>query len=222
MSKAIFISGYLHYLSDNIKPFLNKNTDIYVHTWQGNDNERWVNKLKRYQKYCNSITIMTEKPKFDRKRISYLYSTYAAIKMAKKLEDYSICIKFKPNLDTEEIEYSPDPSFHFRKAKLQSRPLLEEYTMEDCIYGTVHYKTLDERMFTVYPKVLKKIFHKPFETFYKQITDIDNQFSELMGDNYEGSLLWTQLFEKNNVPIIQDINLKLPNNRQWLLEEQKN
>ena len=37
-----------------------------------------------------------------------------------------------------------------------------------------------------------------------------------MDENYEGSLLWTELFEKNNVPIIQDINLKLPNNRQWL------
>jgi len=216
MSKAVFISGYLHNLSDNIIPFLNKNTDLFVHTWQGNDNDRWIKKLERYKKYCGDFTLMTEKPKFERKRISYLYSTYAAIKMAKDIDKYNICIKFKPNLDAEEIEYSPDPFFHFKKAKLQSRPLLNDYKMDDCIYGTVHYKSIDERMFTAYPKTLKKIFHKPFNKFFEEITNIDKKLSEMMGENYEGSLLWTELFEKNNIPIIQDINLKLPNNRQWL------
>lgn len=216
MSKAIFISGYLHNLSDNIIPFLNKNTDLYVHTWQGNDNERWIKKLERYKKYCGNFSLMTEKPKFDRKRISYLYSTYAAVKLAKNLDQYNYCIKFKPNLDAEEIQYAPDPSFDFRKAKLQSRPLLIDYTFEDCIYGTIHYKALDERMFTAYPKSLKKLFHRPFKKFYKEIIELDDKLSFLMGRDYEGSLLWTHLFEENGVPIIQDLNLKLPNNKQWL------
>ena len=216
MSKAIFISGYLHNLSDNIIPFLNKNTDLYVHTWQGNDNERWIKKLERYKKYCGNFSLMTEKPKFDRKRISYLYSTYAAIKLAKNLDQYYYCIKFKPNLDAEEIQYAPDPSFHFRKAKLQSSPLLSDYTFEDCIYGTIHYKSIDERMFTAYPKSLKKLFHRPFKKFYKEITELDDKLSFMMGRDYEGSLLWTYLFEENGVPIIQDLNLKLPNNRQWV------
>lgn len=215
MNKAIFISGYLYHLSDNIIPLLDKETDVFVHTWQGSENERWINKLKRYQKYCSNITIMSEKPKFKRKRISYLYSTYAAINMAKDIDKYKICIKFKPNLEAKKIQYKPDPSFDFTKAKLQSRPLLDEFKKNDCIYGTVHYKSIDERMFTTYPKPLKKVFQKSFEDFFTEITNIDEKFTNLMGENYEGSLLWTEMFEKNNIPIIQDLNLKLPNNIQW-------
>jgi len=215
MNKAIFISGYLHGLSDNILPFLDKDTDIYVHTWQDRGNQRWIDKLKRYEKYCGNITIMSEKPKFKNKLLSYAYSTYASVKMATKIEDYDICIKFKPDLDTDTIEYNQDISFSFLKAKLQSRPLLEDYKKEDCVYGTVHYKTIDERMFTSFPKPLKKVFHKTFKYFLKEIEDINNKFNFMLGENYEGSIFWTELFETNGVPIIQDLNLKLPNNKQW-------
>lgn len=215
MIKAIFISGYLHGLNDNILPFLSIDTDVYVHTWQGNNNERWIKKLNRYKKFCGNITVMTEKPKFDRKRISYLYSTYAAIKLCKHIDKYDYCIKFKPNLDTDIIEYSPDTVEYFKKAKLQSRPLLDDFSFNDCVYGTIHYKTFDERMFTTYPKALKKVFCKPFKKFHREIIKIDEQFSFMMGEDYEGSLLWTRLLEQNQVPIIQDMNLRLPNNIQW-------
>ena len=89
MRKAVFISGYLHYLSDNIKPFLNKNTDIFVHTWQDNDNKRWINKLKRYQKYCGNMSILIEKPKFERKRISYQLSFLYLINLLRSADTSS-------------------------------------------------------------------------------------------------------------------------------------
>ena len=50
---AIIISGYLNDLSDNIIPFI-KGNDLYVHTWDNNDNSRWIKKLQRYKKYTNN------------------------------------------------------------------------------------------------------------------------------------------------------------------------
>ena len=215
MKKAIFISGYLNGLSDNIIPFLNADTDVFVHTWIGNDNKRWVNKLNRYKKFCKDIKIVEEEVKFERKRISYLYSTYSAVNLCTDIESYEMCIKFKPNLDILNIDYNIDTNFCFTKAKLQSRPLLDSYTIEDCAFGTIHYKSIDERFFVTYPKALKKVFKKAIKTLYKEITDTHNLLSSMLGSNYEGSLLWTKLFEQNEVPLIQDINLTLPNNIQW-------
>ncbi len=40
--KAVIISGYIKNISDNIIPFLDKNTDIYIHTW--NIESRWIKK----------------------------------------------------------------------------------------------------------------------------------------------------------------------------------
>lgn len=215
MKKAIFISGHLNGLSNNIIPLLDSNTDIFVHTWEEQGHNRWITKLNRYSKACNSINIVTEKPKIDRKRISYLYSTYSSFSLCKQLNTYDICIKFKPNLDTDNIKYITNTQTSFSKAKLQSRPLLEGFTKEDCVYGTVHYKSIDERFFTIYPKGINKVFNKDKKTFYEEITKTDELLSSLLGTDYEGSLLWTKLFEQNQVPIIQDINLTLPNNKQW-------
>ncbi len=93
MKKAIFISGHLNGLSDNIIPLLDSNTDIFVHTWEEQGHNRWITKLNRYSKACNSINIVTEKPKIDRKRISYLYSTYSSFSLCKQLNTYDICIR---------------------------------------------------------------------------------------------------------------------------------
>ena len=63
--KCIIISGLLHKLSDNIIPFLDKETDVYVHTWDMEKNSRWLVKLNRYKKYCNQIKVIFDKPFLD-------------------------------------------------------------------------------------------------------------------------------------------------------------
>ena len=68
---AIIISGYLNDLSDNIIPFI-KGNDLYVHTWDNNDNSRWIKKLQRYKKYTNNFSITTESPKYDKKFQEYM------------------------------------------------------------------------------------------------------------------------------------------------------
>ena len=159
MHKAVIISGMLLHLSDNILPFLDKNTDVYCHTWNRDWNGRWLIKLNRYKKYCRNLYTVIEKSIFEEKRLSYFYSTYRAVNMIKDIDSYSIIIKFKPNVDGE-IRYVGDLDYYYLKAYLQSRPLLNDKSKEECLYGTVHYKTLDERIFSGYPLAFKKMFQR--------------------------------------------------------------
>ena len=101
--KAIIISGFLFDLSDNINPFLDKDTDLYIHTWNSSENLRWINKARRLKKYVNNFEIHIEDKKFDNKLFYYIYSTYKVVNNIKDLDQYEYIIKFKPNLDAIRI-----------------------------------------------------------------------------------------------------------------------
>jgi hypothetical protein len=51
--------------------------------------------------------------------------------------------------------------------------------------------------------------------FMKEAISLDKKLQWWVAKEYEGSLLWKELFDYYNIEIIQDINLKLPNNKQW-------
>lgn len=210
MRKAIIISGYLNHLSDNILPFLDKDTEVYCHTWSDNDNSRWASKLGRYNRNCKKVNVLIEQPKFDIKRHSYFYSTYKVVNMIKDIDSYDRIIKFKPNVEGQ-IKYKGDIDHYFLKAYLQSRPLLNELTREDCIYGTVHYRTLDERMFSGYPLAFKKMFHILEEDFVSEMLQVDKFVKVKYGEDCEGSLFWEEWANRKQVPLIQDLDLKIPN-----------
>lgn len=212
--KALVISGFLFDLSDNIKPFLDKNTDVYVHTWQTLLNEKWTVKLRRYKKYCNSLTVESTPLKFDDRLFSYFYSTYRAINLIEDLFKYDHIIKFKPNLDAPRINYKLKPEECFYKAKIQSRPLLNGVKKEECFYGAVYYKTLDERLFTGYSYGFEKVFKIPYDEFYKKMVDINSKLIEKY-ENYEGSIFWTEFIESSGIKLIQDLYLKIPNNKNF-------
>jgi hypothetical protein len=108
----------------------------------------------------------------------------------------------------------------FRKAYLQNQPLLNEITKEECVYGYMHYKAIDERVFTCHPYVIDKMFQDDGtnsyqEGFMKEAIKLDKKLQWWVAKEYEGSLLWTELFDYYNIKLIQDINLKLPNNIKW-------
>lgn len=209
--KALFISGYLDGLSDNIVPFLDKNTDVYCHTWNEKWNTRWIVKLNRYKKYCNSIKVVVEEPLFDKKLFSYFYSTWKAISIIEDITKYDKVVKFKPNLDGE-VLYDPDIEYSFTKAKLQSRPYLENVDIDECIFGTIHYKTLDERILTGKPNAFTRAFNIPEKTFIKQMKHLNNSLIlQLKTENYEGSIFWTKWFETKDIFPILHINLNIPN-----------
>lgn len=213
MTKAIIISGLLINLSDNLIKFLDKDTDIYCHTWDTTENRRWIPKLNRYKKYCRELKIVVEEPKFDKKLYSYFYSTYRATNMVSKIEQYNSIIKFKPNLEGAQIDYIGNLEYYFHKAYIQSYPLLKDVKKEDCIYGPIYYKTMDERMFSGYPLAFKKAFHILEEEFYSSMTKLDYTLIRKYGENYEGSLFWKKWFKSRGIKLILDLDLKLPNNK---------
>ena len=213
MSKAIIISGYLNNLSDNIIPFLDVETDLYVHTWKDNDNLRWVAKLERYKKYCNQFNLIVEEPKYNNKLHSYFYSTWRAFNSIKNPETYSQIIKFKPNLDSDRIKCKFNLSDYFNKAALQSRPLLENVKKEECFFGSIYYKTMDERMFSGFPQSFMNFFSLKVHAFEKKMLYLDKVLEDKYGIDYEGSLFWMHWAENTNVPLVQDLDLIIPNNK---------
>lgn len=211
--KAIIISGYLYNLSDNINSLINRDTDVYVHTWDIADNIRWVQKLKRYKKFCNKLVITLEKPTFSKKLYSYLYSTWKAVNLIENIDQYETIVKFKPNLDCDNIQYEGELGKYFSKAAIQSRPLLSRDTKENCFYGSIYYQTMDERMFSGYPLAFKKVFHTLYKDFYKEMVSLDESLIKLYGEDYEGSIFWKEYIESKGVKLIQDLDLKLTNNK---------
>lgn len=207
---CIIISGYLTDLSDNIIPFI-ENNDVFVHTWSDRDNKRWINKLNRYRNYTNNLTINVEEPKYRTKLYSYFYSTYRVVNLIPNIDKYDKVIKFKPNLIGDRIKYKGDLSRYFHKANIATRPLLINYSPEDCIYGTVYYKNIDERLFSGYPLVYKKLFH--ILDYEVKMKNLHQELILKYGKQYEGSIFWTEWCNLNNVPIIVDTDLKITNNK---------
>ena len=118
---AIIISGLLTNLNDSVIPII-KDNDVYVHTWNTLENERWIQKLNRYKKYCNNLFVEVEDIKFQTKLYSYFYSTYKAVNLIKDIDRYNIVIKLKPDQDTNHIPFTGNLPDYFSKAKLTSRP----------------------------------------------------------------------------------------------------
>lgn len=208
--KAVIISGFLYNLSDNIKPFLDKDTDVYVHTWDDGDNMRWVGKLNRYKKYCNELKVVVEKPKHLEKLHSYFYSTWKAFNLLDGT--YEIVIKFKPNIDALSIPFRGNMNSYYKKAKIQCRPILSDTTIDDCIFGKTYYKTLDERIFSGTQLAFQKIFTILEEDLVSNMIQLDNELKEKYIPNYEGSIFWTEWFERKGIKIIEDTDLKISNN----------
>lgn len=210
MAKAVIISGLLVELSDNIIPLI-KDSDVYVHTYHTEENQRWINKLNRYKKYCSNLYVAVDRLRYESKLFSHFYSTWKAFNLISDTTQYDLIVKLKPNLDTDNIQYVGNIEKYFYKAKISNRPLLNNYTYKDCLYGSIYYKTLDERFFSGHPLVFVKIFRIFIEDLEQQMVSIDKDLTLKYGD-YEGSIFWKKWLDLLDVPIIQDTDLTIPNN----------
>lgn len=209
---AVVISGKLKGLSDNFPKFvesLKEPVDCFVHTWDTDENRRWLTKLNRYSDILN-IEFLTE-PLMHDKKFAILHSTYQAISLIPDLYKYKTIVKFKPDLDTDNIIYDKDVAKYFQEATLHTYPLLKGKEKEDFIYGRVLYKTLDERMFTAFPKAIDNLFNRPYTDYITDLHLLDSFLTKKHGLYYEGSILWTNYIKERGLGLIQDLTLKLPN-----------
>lgn len=211
MVKAVIVSGFLFDLQSNIKSVLDKDTDLFVHTWDTPENQRWIKKLERYKKYCRNFEIKIEEPQYETKLYSYFYSTYRAFHMMWDFwKHYDLVIKWKPNLDCLALRYPANIRKYYMKARIQSRPLLSNYSIEDCIFGVSYYRTLDERVFCGKPQAFANAFDIKFKKFEEQMKRLNTFLIDVHGHDYEGSIFWTNWFEEKEIAIIQDLDLRIP------------
>lgn len=213
MAKAIIISGLLTNFSDNFIKFvedIDEEVHTYVHSWNTEENLRWVHKLMRHQ-FETKIVINLEVPMYEEKKYLILHSTYQAANLIHTPSDYSTIIKFKPDLETDRIEYNKNIEQYFYEAAIHAHPLLNGRKKEDFIYGRYLYKTLDERMFTIYPEGIEKLFKRSYIDYFDDIYAIDSYLEKKYSKDYEGSILWTNYIKERGLGIIQDLTLKLPN-----------
>lgn len=208
---AIVVSGYLHGLSDNIVPFLDKDTDVFVHTWNDRDNGRWITKFNRYKGKVRNLIVKVENPVSNKALDSLLYSTYQAFNLIENPEQYETILKFKPDLDTDIIPYSRRVSKYYNEAKIQSRPLLNDVKYKECVFGRILYKTLDERMFTASPYAWRMMFDKEYGTFTRDCNGVKQVLQDKHGIDYEGSVFWYKYMKECGLTVIQDLTLKLTN-----------
>jgi len=176
---AVIVSGKLKGLSDNFPKFiesLHEPVQCFVHTWDTEENSRWLNKLNRYGDIVD-LEYVTEPP-IDNKKFAILHSTYQAVSLIPDLNKYSTIIKFKPDLDTDTIIYDKNITKYFQEATLHTYPLLKGKTKEDFIYGRVLYKTLDERMFSTFPKAIETLFKRSYGDYITDLQMIDNFFNK--------------------------------------------
>ena len=212
MVKAVIVSGNLFDLQSNIKSVLDKQTDLFVHTWDTPENLRWIKKLERYKKYCRNFEVKVEQPQYETKLYSYFYSTYQAFHMMWSFwQHYDLVIKWKPNLDIPSLKYPANIEKYYEKARIQSRPLLSDYSIYDCIFGVSYFTTLDERVFCGKPRAFAKAFDMKVKEFEKKMKRLNTFLIELYGEGYEGSIFWTDWFKQSLVPVIQDTDLTIPN-----------
>ncbi len=208
MSKvALVLSGHIENLQDNVVEFIKEhNCDVYIHTWQTPENNRWLKKLRGIE-YIYEIQPLSNLEK----KFSILHSTFKAVNLIKDVLSYDLIVKGKPNLEIKHIPFSLDVREYFIEAYKHSYPLLKGYTHTNCIYGRILHETLDERFFSAHPLVFTKLFHILYNRYIERLHSLDKRLVKKYGEDYEGSILWTEYIKSNNIKLIQDLTLKIPN-----------
>tara|TARA_R110000782_G_scaffold72196_2_gene144633 strand:- start:364 stop:996 length:633 start_codon:yes stop_codon:yes gene_type:complete len=204
---ALVLSGHIENLQDNVIEFIKEySCDVYIHTWDTPENNRWLKKLRRIE-----YTLDMQPLSILEKKFSILHSTFKAVDLIKDLFSYDLIIKGKPNLEIEQIPFSLEVKEYYTEAYKHSYPLLKGYTHTDCIYGRILHETLDERFFSAHPLVFTKLFRILYNKYIERLHSLDRLLVKKYGKDYEGSILWTEYIKSNNIKLIQDLTLKIPN-----------
>ena len=59
--------------------------------------------------------------------------------------------------------------------------------------------------------VFTKLFRILYNKYIERLHSLDRVLVKKYGKDYEGSILWTEYIKSNNIKLIQDLTLKIPN-----------
>lgn len=203
--------------------------DFAIHTWDIPFNNTYIESLDSYKEKFN-IILATEPyeneflPVLDElvgEDVPYVWKPYllfysfwkACQLISPKIDSYDIVIKYKTDIQSDGLPFGvkEDIPLHFKTISHVSFPLLFNYSFEDCIYGIRIYDGIEERCFTTFPKVIKKLFLKKdlsklMEEIQTTKRDLYSQYikpytrQDLMV--IQGPALWGEFMRKNDIPII--------------------
>lgn len=225
-------SGLLEGIQDWVSEDTLPNSDLYLHTWKIKGNFEKFKEVKQKYKNFRSITITGEKysekflsllPSFSHglmnlsdsfyqnqalKKFAGLYSFYKAVQSVPTIEKYDVVLKthfhllnFNWNvpqaLDNNHLPYAVNAR--------QCYPLLENYKAFECVYARTTYKSYNQRIFYTSPQVIKKIFSKDENLFATTVGICFDALYRRTGTlGFEGDLLWQELFNLHDIPILAD------------------
>ena len=85
---ALVLSGHIENLQDNVIEFIKEySCDVYIHTWDTPENNRWLKKLRRIE-----YTLDMQPLSILEKKFSILHSTFKAVDLIKDLFSYDLII----------------------------------------------------------------------------------------------------------------------------------
>jgi len=225
-------SGLLEDIQEWVSDKTLPNSDLYLHTWKIKGNFEKLNEVE--QKYSNftKIKITTEKysdkfvsllPTFSNglinlsdgffqnqafKKFAGIYSFYKAVQSIPSIDEYNVILKahfhlldfnwsVPVDLNEEHLPYAINAR--------QCYPLLESFKAADCVYARTTYRSYNQRIFYTSPQVIKKVFLKDERLFAKTIGICFDSIYRRTGIlGFEGDLLWQELFNFHNVPVLED------------------
>jgi len=213
--------------------------DIFCHTWDIHFNLPYITALQNYVKKEKDVSLYLNVEKYESpfskivattvpesllrtSQFKFLilgYSLHKAISLMTKakLDDYGRIYKVKVDVGPSNIKDHHSPIFNIRKIdeevfegyRITSHPILDKYSLEDCIFAQPHYNAMCEKSFLMYPKVVKKVFldytsdeflRHLFATCYKVV--VSASLPGFPPNMVQGPVMWKSLFDTHDVPVL--------------------
>jgi hypothetical protein len=224
MHKAFVDSGWI--LPDD-------KIDFYIHTWDIKFNKPYIKSLDKYRDKYN-ITVKVEPYTLDFlpriykmfgdtasvnwKPFLLFYSFWKACQLVERtVHKYDLIIRYKVDIKSNAVPFGIQQNLrqHFKSTSILSYPNFYNFSYTDCIYAEAAPGYFVERCFITFPIVLKRTFlKKSLDELFEEVFNIQKDMYSKNIRTYtqdqmlqvEGSALWNEFMNRNNIPVINCTN----------------